>query len=148
MANFANSKINQVHFNSSGNSTGAITTGDISSNDTSLEGEIADGETDPSGETIFTVSRLDIDINIIDLDVLRTETMDNGNTVETAMAKRNKIFVKIDLEGGSIADSQGNTWLEVRPTVEPNLNPATDDRLTGIMFSAMHTDHSGAQLPN
>jgi len=149
MANtFKVSKLNTVHINSTNASSGEISTSDISADDTSLDVTIADSETDPDGATYFTVSRLEGSIAITDFDALFVDTMTNSKTVETAMTERSKVYVQLDLEGGTMQDSSSNTWFEVRPVVMPSMDVATDDDLVAGMLEFTHSDHSGVQRPN
>jgi hypothetical protein len=147
MATFQNSQLNKVEINSAANSTGAISTTDISADGTSLDSSISDNETTPSGQTIFTVSRLEGEIVVNDMDFLFTDTMDSGNTVETAMNNRTTVYVRLTLEGGVIQESGGSDWIEVRPVTEVDYNPATDDALVSGVFRFTHPDSGGTQRP-
>lgn len=149
MANtFKNSKLNTIHVNSASQTTGEITSSDISSDQTDLNVEIADNETDPDGATYFTVSRLTGTLVIDDYDFGFTDTMNSGNTLETEMTSRNKVYVQIDLEGGTLQDSSASTWFQVRPVLAPTMDPGTDDALVKPMLEFTHSDHSGVQRPN
>jgi hypothetical protein len=148
MANtFKVSKLTQVHANSQDSTTGEITTKDISADDTELNVEIADAETDPDGATFFTVSRLTGTLGIDDYDFCFVDSLDNGSTLEEEMASRNKVFVQLVLEGGTLQDGNGNTWFEVRPVVMPAMEVGTDDDLVTGMLEFTHSDHDGVQRP-
>lgn len=148
MPTFKVSKINKVTANSTTGTTGEITATAISADDTSLDVEIADSETDPDGATVFTVSRMEGELAVQDFDFAFNSTMNNGDTIETAMTSREKIYVGIELEDGTMADSSGSTEFQVRPVVQPNMDVATDDDLTHAMLTFTHSDHGGAQKPN
>ena len=149
MANtFKVSKLTQVHINSTNGSTGEIATAEISSDDTSLDVTIADAETDPDGATYFTVSRLEGTLALNDYDALFVDTMSDNNTVEDAMTARSKVYVQLDLEDGTVQDSSGSTWFEVRPVVMPSMDVATDDDLVQGTLEFTHSDHGGVQRPN
>lgn len=147
MATFQNSQLNKVEINSTSSSTGAVSTTDISVNGTSLDTTISDNEQTPSGQTIFTVSRLEGSIAVNDMDFLFTDTMSSGNTVETAMNNRNTVYVKLTLEGGVVQNSSSSKWLEVRPVTRVDYNPATDDALVSGVFEFTHPDSGGTQRP-
>jgi len=148
MATFQNSQLEKVEINSTAAATSAIESDDIRTENTSLDSTVSDNESDPSGQTIFTVSRLEGNVEFADQDVLYVDTMDSGNTVETAMNNRSKVFVRLTLANGTaIQDSQGSDWLEVRPVVEQNYNPTTDDALVGSSFRFTHPDSEGTQRP-
>jgi hypothetical protein len=148
MATFKVSKINKVTANSTTGTTGEITATAISADDTSLDVTIADSEQDPDGATVFTVSRLEGELAVQDFDFAFNSTMNNGSTIESAMTGRNKIYVGIELEDGTMADSTGSTEFQVRPVAEPNMEVGTDDDLVHAMLRFTHSDHGGAQKPN
>lgn len=147
MATFQNSQLNKIEINSTSSSTGAVSTTDISVNGTSLDTTISDNEQTPSGQTIFTVSRLEGSIAVNDMDFLFTDTMSSGNTVETAMNNRNTVYVRLTLEGGTVQNSSSSQWLEVRPVTRVDYNPSTDDALVSGVFEFTHPDSGGTQRP-
>lgn len=149
MANtFKVSKITKVHVNSTNGTAGEIVTSDISSDDTNLDVNIADAETDPDDATYFTVSRLEGELGLEDFDALYVDTMNDGNTVEDTMTSRSKVYVQIELEGGTLQDGSGSTWFQVRPVVPPAMDVSTDDDLVTGMLNFTHSDHSGVQRPS
>jgi hypothetical protein len=147
MATFQNSQLNKAEVNSQASSTGAISTTDISTRDTSLDSTVSDNEQTPSGQTIFTVSRLEGEIAVIDMDFLFVDTLNNGNTVEDEMDARNTVFLRLTLEGGVIQDSGGSKWLEIRPVTEVSYDPTTDDALVAGVLRFTHPDSGGTQRP-
>jgi GH15 family glucan-1,4-alpha-glucosidase len=148
MASFQNSQLEKIEVNSQASATGAIASEDIRTENTSLDSTVSDNEQDPSGQTIFTVSRLEGEIELADQDFLYVGTLDSGNTVEDEMNARNKVYVRLTLSGNTkIVDSSGSEWLEVRPVVEQNYNPTTDDALVGSSLRFTHPDSGGTQRP-
>lgn len=145
---FKVSKLNKVLINSTSGTTGAISSTDISSDGTSLEVSVADSETDPDDATFFTVSRMEGELVLNDYDVLFADTMNNGNTVETEMTSRGKVYVQMQLEDGTMQDSSTSTFFEVRPAVEPTMDVSTDDDLVAGLLRFTHSDHGGVQRPN
>jgi len=148
MSTFQNSQLEKVEVNSQASATGAIASEDIRTENTSLDSTVSDNEQDPSGQTIFTVSRLEGEIELADQDFLYVDTLNSGNTVEDEMNARNKVFVRLTLSRNTkIVDSSGSEWLEVRPVVEQNYNPTTDDALVGSSLRFTHPDSGGTQRP-
>jgi len=148
MATFQNSQLEKVEVNSQASATGAIASEDIRTENTSLDSTVSDNEQDPSGQTIFTVSRLEGEVELADQDFLYTDTLNSGKTVEDEMNARNKVFVRLTLSGNTkIVDSSGSEWLKIRPVVEQNYNPTTDDALVGSSLRFTHPDSGGTQRP-
>lgn len=149
MANtFKVSKLKKVHINSTSGTTGEIVTTDISADNTSLDVTIADSETDPDDATYFTVSRMEGSLALADYDAAFVDTMNNSSTIEDEMTSRNKVYVQLELEDGTMQDGSASTWFQVRPTVMPDMDVSTDDDLVAGMLEFTHSDHSGVQRPN
>lgn len=138
---FKDAKVTKVHINSQNSSTGAISTTDIDADDTDGLDTTPEGNTDPDGATAFTSEELDFSIVFLDHDFLFVDTMNDGNTAEDTMP--NKLYVKIECQGGTLEDSSSNTWHEVRATTSEvgDITDGSDKRkgeLSGIL-----RDHGG-----
>jgi hypothetical protein len=138
-------KLNEVAVNSQDDTLGEIRTSDIDEANTDWSVEIAENETDPEGQVFFTVSRMTGSIVVKDYDFLFVDTMNNGDTVETAMVNRQTVYVQLDLEGGTLQDSSGNTWFQIRPVTAPMGDVSTDDSLLKPSLSFTHSDFGGVQ---
>jgi len=137
---FKDAKITEVAINSQNSTTGEIRTSDIDGDNSEL-GTTPEGLTDPDGATVFTSEELDFGIVVFDHDFLFTDTMNDGNTAEDTMP--NKLWVQIVCQGGTLEDSGGNTWHEVRATTSEtgDITDASDKRkgeLSGVL-----RDHGG-----
>lgn len=143
MPTLKDAKVTKVHMNSQDSTTGEVTSTDIDANNTSVESQTGDTEQDPDGGIIFVEETLDVTIVFEDWDALFTNTMNSGNTVETAMVNGSKIWVQIETQGGTIQDSSANNRLEVRPVVR-EVGDVTDksaNRKGELSF--VHVDHGG-----
>ena len=148
MANtFKVSKINELGANSQDSSTGEITTTQIQSGDAELTVDVSDNVTDVDGATIFTVSRLEGTLPVADFDFCFVDTMNDGSTLEDAMAARELVYVRLALEGGELQTSSGSNRFEVRPVVMPDLSPGSDEDFVTGMLEFTHSDHGGVQRP-
>jgi len=139
------SKLNEVAVNSQTSTTGEIRTTDIDAANSDWSVEVSDNEQDPEGRTYFTVSRMTGSIVVKDYDFLFTDTMDNSNTVETDMVANTEIYVQLVLEGGTLQDSNANTWFEIKPVAFPMGDVSTDDALLKPQLDFTHSDFGGVQ---
>lgn len=146
MPTYKNDKLNKVHFNSQSATTGEITSSNISS-----ESEInitqPTDETDPDDAAYFTVTRMEGTLVLDDYDLFFTDTMNSGNTIETAMANNTKVYVQIDSEDGTWQDSGGSSWFQVRVMTNPQNDIGSDSSLFKPTFEFTHSDHGGVQRP-
>jgi hypothetical protein len=144
---YKNAKLTKIEANSQDASTGAISTTDVEGGEQDLGVEVPDSVTDPDGATVYTVARLPASIAIFDYDFCFVDTLNSGKTLEGEMAARNKVFVKMHLQGGTIQLPNGDQWLGVRPTVFPDIDAGTDDDLVAGMLEFTHSVHDGVQRP-
>jgi hypothetical protein len=141
MANtFKDAKITEVAINSQSSTTGEIRTTEIDADGSSLE-TTPEGNTDPDGATAFTSEELDFTLVLMDHDFLFTDTMNDSTTAEETMPA--KLYVQIVCEDGTLVDSSGTQWHEVRATTSEvgDITDASDKRkgeLSGIL-----RDHGG-----
>lgn len=141
MANtFKDAKITTLHINSQDSTTGELTTSEIDADNTSIS-TTPEGITDPDGATAFTSEEIDATITVTDHDFLFVDTMNNGSTAEDTMPQ--KLWVQIELQGGTLVDSSGNQWHEVRATTSEvgDVSDASDKRKGELSFIAR--DHGG-----
>ena len=147
MSSYKNSKLQKVEMNSTDGTTGAIETTDVEGGEQDLNVTVADSVQDVDQATVYTVSRLEGQIAILDYDAVFVDTMDDSNTVEQAMTQRNKIYVRVTLQGGVIELPDGTQWIQVRPVVYPDMDAGTDDDLVAGMLEFTHSEHDGVQRP-
>ena len=147
MPTFKNSKLQKVEINSTDGSTGAIETTDVEGGEQDLSVTIADNVQDVDQATVYTVSRLEGSLAIFDYDVIFTDAMDSGDTVDDAMVARDKVYVRLTLQGGVIELPDGTQWIEVRPVAMPDMDAGTDDDLVAGMLEFTHSEHDGVQRP-
>lgn len=147
MSTYKNSKLEQVEANSQGSSTGAISTTEVQGGEQDISVEIPDSVQDVEQQTVFTVSRLPASIAIFDYDFCFVDTLNSSNTLEEEMVSRNKVFVRLTLQGGVMQLPDGSTWIEVRPKVFPDLDAGTDDDLVAGMLEFQHSEYDGVQRP-
>jgi len=144
---YKNSKLTQIEANSQDSSTGAISTKEVEAGEQDLSVETPDSVTDPDGATVYTVARMPASLTIFDYDFCFVDTLNSGNTIEGEMVARNKIFVKLHLQGGIMELPNGDQWIEVRPVVFPGMDAGTDDDLVAGMLEFTHSEHDGVQRP-
>lgn len=129
----------------------SATTGEIRVTEEDISDEsdwsvtIADSETTPEDQPFFVVSKMEGTIVVGDYDFGFTDTMNNGDTVETAMTKNATIFVQLVLEGGTLQDSSSNTWFEVKPRIAPSGDISDNEMLLKPQLEFIHSDYGGAQ---
>lgn len=141
MANtFKDAKITKLHINSQSSTTGELTTTDIDAENTSID-TTPEGNTDPDGATAFTSEEIDATITVLDHDFLFVDTMNDGNTAEDTMPST--LYVQIECQGGTLQDSAGNSWHQVRATTSEvgDISDASDKRKGELSFIAR--DHGG-----
>lgn len=142
-----NSRLKKVEANSQSSSTGAISTTEVEAGEQDISVEVPDSVQDTSQETVFTVSRLPASLTIFDYDFCFVDTLNSSNTLEEEMVNRNKIFVRLTLQDGTMQLPDGSTWINVRPVVYPELDAGTDDDLVAGVLEFQHSSYSGLQRP-
>ena len=147
MANTYNAAyLKEVAANSTSATTGEIR---VTEEDVSDESDwsvtITDSETTPEDQPFFVVSKMEGTIVVGDYDFGFTDTMSSGNTIETAMVNNNTIFVQLVLQGGTLSDSSGNTWFEVKPRISPVGDVSDNEMLLKPQLEFIHSDYGGAQ---
>jgi len=147
MATYKSSRLQQVEANSQNSSTGAISTTEVEGGEQDISVEVPDSVQDTEQQTVFTVSRLPASIAIFDYDFCFVDTLNSSSTLEEEMVNRNKIYVRLTLQDGTIQLPDGSTWINVRPVVYPELDAGTDDDLVAGMLEFQHSEYDGVQRP-